>query len=399
MRSSDTARPAFRIACIQHGDFRSARALMNSSSDEPYFGMRESVRALENLLSPHDSLIISIDSQPYRDHCGSMEMVGLPMSKHVARVPRLCWKLWARQILREVERFRPTHLLLRVGGDIALNISRWCVQHRVPTLVVLANAVWGENRRMRRTNRQLMATLCHPVFSKVYNYKPTACMSMRDQGLLPEKIFAYEFGGERHPDKLAPKTHADQTDCRLVFAARMVKAKGPLDVIHAIRHLLEMGIPARATMFGTGEVLAEAKQLAASLPTGVVEFPGWVDNDVLFDSLRRASFACVPTHPSFMEGMPMSLTEALASRTPVIASDCEVFARSFRDGEGVRLFRAEDSKHLAQVVAEVYRHPAQYDALSESTEAAFRRVSAGKSFEEVLEQWSCELTNRVGVPR
>jgi glycosyltransferase involved in cell wall biosynthesis len=87
----------------------------------------------------------------------------------------------------------------------------------------------------------------------------------------------------------------------------------------------------------------------------------------------------------------MSLTEALASRTPVMASDCPVFQRSFQDGEGVRLFKAQDPDDLANVVCDVFNHPERYAALSESTSAAFERVSARRSFSELLRDWEMML--------
>ena len=87
----------------------------------------------------------------------------------------------------------------------------------------------------------------------------------------------------------------------------------------------------------------------------------------------------------------MALTEALASRTPVVASDCPVFQRSFRDGEGVRLFKAQNPEDLASVVCDVWTHPERYAALSESTTEAFERVSARRSFTEVLLEWGRAL--------
>ena len=87
----------------------------------------------------------------------------------------------------------------------------------------------------------------------------------------------------------------------------------------------------------------------------------------------------------------MCLTEALASRTPVIASDCKVFTTAFRDGEGVRLFRATNATHLADVIAQVWSDPAAYQALSTSTAAAFSRVDSGRTFVDVISQWKAEL--------
>ena len=57
-------------------------------------------------------------------------------------------------------------------------------------------------------------------------------------------------------------------------------------------------------------------------------------------ALAAATLVCVPSRHEFPEGFPQTLTEALAARTPVVASDHPVFTRVLRDGEGVRYFPA-----------------------------------------------------------
>jgi glycosyltransferase involved in cell wall biosynthesis len=387
-----------RVACIQHGDYRAGLALLESGRAEPYFGMRESVRALDGLLAPHEGLVISLDAPTYAEQRGNTRLVGMRFPSRYLNPFGLLWDVHARPVLSELRRFAPTHVLLRSGTALGLRVAAFCREQGIPTLVVLANAVWAPDLSTRRSNQKLMQLLRDPTFTRVYNYKPTACLSMQDYGLDADKCFAYEFGGERQPEALAPKTLDDGADCHLVFAARMVEAKGPLDVIAAVARLRERGVPARATLFGEGELLDKVRARAATLPPGVIATPGQVGNDALFAAFRAATFACVPTHPSFVEGMPMALTEALASRTPVLASDCAVFARSFRDGEGVRLFRARDAEHLAQVTAESFADPARYAALSATTAAAFARVAARRSFEEVIAEWAVEISGRCAPP-
>jgi glycosyltransferase involved in cell wall biosynthesis len=387
-----------RIACIQHGDYRTALAVLEHERPEPYFGMRESVRSLKRLFAGRDALVISLDAKgPYVDQDERQRLVGLPIPRWCQRVPVLRWAVHSQLIMREIRRFRPTHLLLRTGGKLGLTIAQHCARERIPTLVVLANAVWAPNLHGAMIGRKFMKQLADPTFGRIYNYKPTACMSMVDYGLDPARCLPYEFGGERRPEAMPAKHKPAREDCHIVFAARMTESKGPLDIVDAVAKLRASGIPARATLFGEGEDLDKVRARAMSLPSGAVATPGWVDNGTLFETFCAADFVCVPTHPTFVEGMPMSLTEALASRTPVIASDCNVFARSFLDGEGVRLFKAQSATHLANVVREVWEDPAQYARLSEGTAAAFERVSAHRSFSEVLMDW--ELAIESGAER
>lgn len=383
--SSSTER---RIAVVQHGDYRSALSILDDDRPEPYFGMRESVQALERLFQHGRALVISLDAaESYRERHGQKTLIGLPMPSWCKRIPRLRSSVYARLILREVRRFAPTQVLLRTGGTPALTVANYCQQAGVPLLVVLANALWTEHRRSRRVNEELMRLLSQPFVDRVYNYKPTACMSMVDYGLSPEKATAYQFGGERKPEDYPVKRRPADADCHIVFAARMVKEKGPLDLVEAVLLLQEQGVPARATLFGDGPELSRVRARAQAARSGSIVTPGWVDNATLFQSFLKADLVCVPTRPEFVEGMPMSLTEALASRTPVIASDCPVFKRTFTDGQGVKFFKAGDPAELANVVNEVWTGGARYMELSEGTRRAFDTVSVSRTFSDVLLDW------------
>lgn len=380
------------IATIQHGDFRTALEQVESGGPEPYSGMRESVEALLRLGEGRRHLIVSLDAPRYRVRRGSLEMLSVPPPPGYARLPRPLTEARAARILFEVARFRPTHVLLRTGDQLGLRIAQWCAWRRLPTFVVLANTVAHESPYTRRANRRLMQVLNRPSFWRVANYKRVASQSLVEFGLAPEKALEYEFGGARLPKDHPAKSRAGQSVCHVVFAARMVETKGPQDVVAAVRHLHEQGVPVRATLLGDGPFLERVRADARELPAGVVETPGWCDNETMFRLLLSCSFACVPTRHQFNEGMPMALTEALASRSPVVVSDHPVFVQSFEEGEGVRFFRAGHPEHLASVILEVWQDAAAYDRLSQGTLAAFDRIHCATTFGDIIGAWQRELT-------
>jgi hypothetical protein len=164
-----------RIACVQHGDYASARSVLEHDDPEPYFGMRESVRALERLFAGRDALVISLDMfKPYDLRDGRTRLLGLPVPSWCRRVPVLRGNVHAQLITRTLREFQPTHVLLRTGGKLGFSIAEYCARERIPTLVVLANAVWSPDAQGARVSKKLMRKLCDPTFVRVYNYKPTA---------------------------------------------------------------------------------------------------------------------------------------------------------------------------------------------------------------------------------
>src|SRR5262249_25285585 len=163
--------------------------------------------------------------------------------------------------------------------------------------------------------------------------------------------------------------------------------KGVGDLIRAMGSLHRRKVPARLTVAGDGPDVARLGDVAAQLPAGTVSFAGRVPNEEAFRLMLRAALVCVPSRHDFSEGFPLTLTEALASRSPVIASDHPVFVRAFQDGQGVRYFKARDPESLAETVRTVLADPLAYARLSEQTADAFARVECKTAFADLLERW------------
>lgn len=373
-----------RIACIQNGDFAEALEILEDDLPDPYFGMKASVRAVLRLLENKSGLVLSLDAKRHmrrRDNgTGALWMLDIPKPKFPVR--RLRDAIRISLILYQLERFEPTHVLLRTGGQIGLAVAEWCMARRIPTLVLLANAVYDTTDFSVNVNKELMRTLNDPCFELVGNYKPIATNSMVEYGLQPTKAVSFIFDGERHPDQYAVKDKPSV--CHIVFAARMVKAKGPTDLVEACKLLHEEEFPIQATMYGVGDDFKHVKELAKDAP--YIQLPGQVCNETLFQSIRKAAFVCVPSRSTFVEGMPMALTESLAARTPVITSNCPVFKKAFAPNEGVYMFHEGRAQDLADLIRYLYEE-SDYRVLSERTKDSFMRVGTGKPFSELLTCW------------
>jgi glycosyltransferase involved in cell wall biosynthesis len=109
---------------------------------------------------------------------------------------------------------------------------------------------------------------------------------------------------------------------------------------------------------------------------------------VVGQAMRASTFVCVASHREFPEGMPMTLTEALASRSPVIASNHPVFVRAFEDGEGLRFVPEKQPQRIADAVEQLWNDPAEYRRLSESTTQALDRVKCQTVMSSLLKEWA-----------
>jgi len=107
--------------------------------------------------------------------------------------------------------------------------------------------------------------------------------------------------------------------------------------------------PVRLALIGAGSLQPDLRAQAEALGVGV-EFPGVVDHRRLSERYREADVFVLP---SFTEGHPKVLIEAMASGLPCVASDCPGNRALVRDGETGLLFDARNPDALAAALERV----------------------------------------------
>jgi glycosyltransferase involved in cell wall biosynthesis len=377
-----------RIASVQHGDYAEALRIIGRGEVEPYFGMAYTLGVLRELFADLAHLVVCLDSPPYRERQGRGEFVGLPLPSLPKPIPgRVSMALWSRRIVAELHRFKPTHVFLRSGGVLALHVLRYCTRRELSTLAIFQNRFEGSDRRSRRLNLELKGLLNHPCVKLVGNHRWPATESMLEWGVDPAKAVAWDWPNARHPRDSPVKSDAARMKREIIYVGAMTRAKGVGDLLEAVALLHERGRDVRLTAAGEGPDLARLRARAASMPPGLVTLPGRVSNDVAFRLMLESSLVCVPSRHEFSEGMPLTLTESLSTRTPTIISDHPVMAMAFVDGEGVRFFPEKNAAALADLVECTLSDAATYEALSRGTLDAFRRVECPTSFGDLVVRW------------
>jgi glycosyltransferase involved in cell wall biosynthesis len=175
----------------------------------------------------------------------------------------------------------------------------------------------------------------------------------------------------------------------VVFAGRHIPEKNPVAVVHAVAKAREMIPDLRGAIYGDGP--ERPKVLAAIAEhglEGVVEAPGFVDEDVVDNALARALCLLLPSR---REGYGLVVVETLSKGTPVVLVRGEDNAATEFVAAGANGFLAGDAsaEELADAIAHVH---AAGDALRESTLNWFRgmtdRLSLRTSLETVLTTYS-----------
>ena len=137
----------------------------------------------------------------------------------------------------------------------------------------------------------------------------------RHRGARPESVSVAENGVDH--ERFAPTPPARDEDGvpTVVFIGRLVGNKGPRLAVEAVRRLRRRGTRVRLLVVGDGPSRAALEASARGIDGGCT-FVGRVADVVPW--IRRAD---VVVRPSFTEGRPLAVLEAMASRRCVVVSD------------------------------------------------------------------------------
>jgi colanic acid/amylovoran biosynthesis glycosyltransferase len=153
--------------------------------------------------------------------------------------------------------------------------------------------------------------------------------------------------------------------------------KGQRHLVEACALLRDRGVPVHCRIIGGGELQAALEgQIAARQLQGVVELLGPRPQDEVAQLLTTAHCYVQPsiiTPSGKMEGIPVSLMEALACALPVVASDLSGIPELVRPGETGTLVPPANAAALAEALASVYAAPQAAVRLGEAGRALVHR--------------------------
>jgi len=166
---------------------------------------------------------------------------------------------------------------------------------------------------------------------------------------------AREFAGER------PQ--------RILFLGNLLERKGLSDFLAALADLPADAPRWRAVVAGGGDV-AHYQGLAGKLAIdNRVDFAGWVDQAGVRAALVEADMLVLP---SYEEGLPLVILEALGSGLPVVCTPVGVIAEVLADGETALFSPVGDHRALAGRIGLLLGDRALQRRLSRQGLALFR---------------------------
>ncbi|MBB3273501.1 MULTISPECIES: glycosyltransferase [Pseudomonas] len=157
---------------------------------------------------------------------------------------------------------------------------------------------------------------------------------------------------------------------RFVCVGRLCEQKGQLLLLEAARQLAAQSIDFELVLAGDGEMRQQIEALIARHGLQQhVRITGWISSAQVREEILAARALVLP---SFAEGLPVVIMEAMALRRPVLTTYVAGIPELVRPGENGWLFPAGAVDELAEAMADCLCQPA--DVLQRMGEAAYQRV-------------------------
>jgi len=132
------------------------------------------------------------------------------------------------------------------------------------------------------------------------------------------------------PDMFSPANVGAATPGNVLCVGRLDAEKGHLVLVDALAALRSRGVDATAVFVGAGPLRPVIEERIGALDLGdAVHLTGAIGQDEIRDDYHHACAFCLPT---FIEGLPVVLMEAMASGLPVVTTPVNGIPELVQDG-------------------------------------------------------------------
>jgi glycosyltransferase involved in cell wall biosynthesis len=157
---------------------------------------------------------------------------------------------------------------------------------------------------------------------------------------------------------------------RLVCVGRLCEQKGQLLLVEATSRVVAKGLAFELVLAGDGEMRDEIERLIAAHGLEPnVRITGWISGEQVREEILAARGLVLP---SFAEGLPVVIMEAMALRRPVLTTYVAGIPELVIPGENGWLFLAGSVDALSEALEDFLARP--LEDLARLGEAGYRRV-------------------------
>jgi colanic acid/amylovoran biosynthesis glycosyltransferase len=181
---------------------------------------------------------------------------------------------------------------------------------------------------------------------------------------------------------------------RIVMVARLAAEKGQFVLLDALAELRQQGYDVVVDLVGSGPARSELERQVLDRHIGeYVTFHGSQPPATVASLLEAADVFCLP---SFAEGLPVSIMEAMAIGIPVIATAINGTPELVEHGRTGQLVIAGRSHDVAEAVQELIKNPEAGTAMIGAARAAVEASHNGVDTARTLADCFIEAAGSLG---
>jgi glycosyltransferase involved in cell wall biosynthesis len=365
-----------RIVFVQFGDYAEAVHRFAAGGKEDYYAQKYTVDFVAGLVP----------------RFGSATVVTFSREKAFERLPNgvgaqgvLLYppggKARHDELIRVVESLHPTQLIVVAPNRPLIG---WAIRKGFRTLPLFADSFCAPGLRNRARQFLLRRLLNRPEIPWVANHSIAASLDLVRIGVDPRKVLPFDWPPIVSPLGTTSKEPPASGPFRLLYVGQLTEAKGVGDALRALPRLPSCTL----TVVGAGPDEESLHRIPAAVGVSDrVTFRGKISHGEVLSEMKAHDAVLVPSRPEYPEGLPMTIYEALCSRTPVVVSDHPMFQkRVAHDVNGI-MFRAADPASLAQAVERLRTTPDLYRKLSVNAGPAAEKFLLPLKWHLLLDLW------------
>jgi glycosyltransferase involved in cell wall biosynthesis len=137
-------------------------------------------------------------------------------------------------------------------------------------------------------------------------------------------------------------------ETELIYLGWYIREKGVYELVDAIKILKENGIEVHLNFYGTKQIEQLTTYVHENNLNDVVSVHGWIDGE---DKLRALHASTLLVLPSHSEGIPNVILEAMATKTPIVATCVGGIKEVLRCGENALIVEVNNAADLSEKIA------------------------------------------------
>jgi glycosyltransferase involved in cell wall biosynthesis len=368
-----------RLLIVQYaGDYRETVQRFVAGGGETYYAQRYSVDAVAEIGKEIEeaAVLCCMTNEPYNEmlHNG-VRGIGAGFNG----------KIDSKKLIRIIEEQNPTHLVVRTP---LREVFFWAIKNKVETIATLADSFETSRFRGKIKNYLLANLLNHEIIKWVGNHGINSCLSLQKIGVNSNKIIPWDFPAIVTPESFSPKILQEDAKTRnLIYVGSVVEAKGVGNILEALASLRAKKLSVTLKIAGKGETeffREKARQLQIE---DCIEFLGVVPHNAVVNLMRQGDLVIVPSRHEYPEGFPLTIYEALCSRTPLIASDHPMFKNNLKHGINAMIFPAGNSWALSAYIEKLLSEPELYQSLSLASYETWKQLQIPVKWADIIKCW------------